>query len=106
MVSPLPMFNLSPLFYSFYLTSIYDHSIFEAFSKVVQKLIPQLPALENLLTILTQVFVLSFFIDFFVVFYFNIFLLTLNQPVVFHFVRGFSFIKMSSHSTGHVTHRV
>ncbi|KAG8178644.1 hypothetical protein JTE90_010555 [Oedothorax gibbosus] len=36
---------------SFYLTSIYDHSIFEAFSKVVQKLIPQLPALENLLNI-------------------------------------------------------
>jgi len=37
---------------SFYLTSIYDHSIFEAFSKVVQKLIPQLPNLENLLNIL------------------------------------------------------
>ncbi|TRY85945.1 hypothetical protein DNTS_032711 [Danionella cerebrum] len=35
----------------FYLTSIYDHSIFEAFSKVVQKLIPQLPTLENLLNI-------------------------------------------------------
>ncbi|XP_057561928.1 ras-related GTP-binding protein C isoform X3 [Hippopotamus amphibius kiboko] len=38
-------------FCSFYLTSIYDHSIFEAFSKVVQKLIPQLPTLENLLNI-------------------------------------------------------
>ncbi|XP_076055013.1 ras-related GTP binding C/D isoform X2 [Oratosquilla oratoria] len=36
---------------SYYLTSIYDHSIFEAFSKVVQKLIPQLPTLENLLNI-------------------------------------------------------
>ncbi|XP_031632305.1 ras-related GTP-binding protein C [Contarinia nasturtii] len=36
---------------SFHLTSIYDHSIFEAFSKVVQKLIPQLPKLENLLNI-------------------------------------------------------
>ncbi|OQV23881.1 Ras-related GTP-binding protein D [Hypsibius exemplaris] len=36
---------------SFYLTSIYDHSIFEAFSKVVQKLIPQLPTMENLLNI-------------------------------------------------------
>ncbi|CAG8558997.1 2433_t:CDS:2 [Paraglomus occultum] len=33
----------------FHLTSIYDHSIFEAFSKVIQKLIPQLPTLENLL---------------------------------------------------------
>ncbi|KAG0291075.1 hypothetical protein BGZ96_005541 [Linnemannia gamsii] len=37
---------------AFYLTSIYDHSIFEAFSKVIQKLIPQLPTLENLLNIL------------------------------------------------------
>jgi Ras-related GTP-binding protein C/D len=37
---------------SFHLTSIYDHSIFEAFSKVVQKLISQLPTLENLLNIL------------------------------------------------------
>ncbi|EGV93819.1 Ras-related GTP-binding protein D [Cricetulus griseus] len=37
--------------FSFYLTSIYDHSIFEAFSKLVQKLIPQLPTLENLLNI-------------------------------------------------------
>ncbi|KAI9137018.1 Gtr1/RagA G protein conserved region-domain-containing protein [Paraphysoderma sedebokerense] len=37
---------------SFYLTSIYDHSIYEAFSKVVQKLIPQLPTLENLLNVL------------------------------------------------------
>ena len=40
---------------SFYLTSIYDHSIFEAFSKVVQKLIVQLPTLENLLNIFTTV---------------------------------------------------
>eukprot|EP01121_Diplochlamys_sp_Union-15-3_P014543 TRINITY_DN4639_c0_g1_i1.p1 TRINITY_DN4639_c0_g1~~TRINITY_DN4639_c0_g1_i1.p1 ORF type:complete len:388 (-),score=74.01 TRINITY_DN4639_c0_g1_i1:21-1142(-) len=37
---------------SYHLTSIYDHSIFEAFSKVVQKLIPQLATLENLLDIL------------------------------------------------------
>lgn len=42
-------------FHSFYLTSIYDHSIFEAFSKVVQKLIPQLPTLENLLNIFISV---------------------------------------------------
>lgn len=34
---------------SWHLTSIYDHSVFEAFSKVIQKLITQLPALENLL---------------------------------------------------------
>jgi hypothetical protein len=40
---------------SFHLTSIYDHSIFEAFSKVVQKLIPQLPTLENLLNIFNAV---------------------------------------------------
>mmetsp|Transcript_9538 Transcript_9538/g.27047 ORF Transcript_9538/g.27047 Transcript_9538/m.27047 type:complete len:401 (-) Transcript_9538:184-1386(-) len=37
---------------NYHLTSIYDHSVFEAFSKVVQKLMPQLPALENLLNIL------------------------------------------------------
>lgn len=36
---------------NFSLTSIYDYSIFEAFSKVIQKLIPQLPKLENLLNI-------------------------------------------------------
>ncbi|EEB14778.1 conserved hypothetical protein [Pediculus humanus corporis] len=34
-----------------HLTSIYDHSIFEAFSKVVQRLVSQLPTLENLLNI-------------------------------------------------------
>ncbi|XP_077989975.1 ras-related GTP-binding protein C-like isoform X2 [Glandiceps talaboti] len=44
--------SLDNVHLSFYLTSIYDHSIFEAFSKVVQKLIPQLPTLENLLNIL------------------------------------------------------
>ena len=37
---------------SFHLTSIYDHSVFEAFSKVIQKLLPQLPTLENLLNVL------------------------------------------------------
>eukprot|EP00732_Lithocolla_globosa_P000918 Lithocolla_globosa_v1_NODE_364_length_4292_cov_82.842577.p2 type:complete len:362 gc:universal NODE_364_length_4292_cov_82.842577:1119-34(-) len=44
--------GLDQIHLSFYLTSIYDHSIFEAFSKVIQKLIPQLPTLENLLNIL------------------------------------------------------
>lgn len=34
---------------NFHCTSIYDHTIFEAFSKVVQKLIPQLPTLEQCL---------------------------------------------------------
>ena len=46
--------------FSFYLTSIYDHSIFEAFSKVVQKLIPQLPILENLLNIFISVSTILF----------------------------------------------
>ncbi|KND00819.1 uncharacterized protein SPPG_03925 [Spizellomyces punctatus DAOM BR117] len=44
--------QLDNIHLSFYLTSIYDHSIYEAFSKVIQKLIPQLPTLENLLNIL------------------------------------------------------
>lgn len=34
---------------AFYQTSIFDHSIYEAMSKVIQKLLPQLPALEALL---------------------------------------------------------
>jgi len=40
---------------TYHLTSIYDHSIFEAFSKVIQKLIPQLPTLENLLNVFCAV---------------------------------------------------
>jgi Ras-related GTP-binding protein C/D len=35
---------------TFYQTSIYNHSIFEAFSKVIQKLIPQRGQLETILT--------------------------------------------------------
>ncbi len=38
-----------PIRPSFHLTSIYDHTIFEAFSKIVQGLIPQLALLEKLL---------------------------------------------------------
>ncbi|KAK5134512.1 hypothetical protein LTR08_006429 [Meristemomyces frigidus] len=34
---------------SYFQTSIFDHSVFEAMSKVVQKLLPQLPAMEALL---------------------------------------------------------
>lgn len=37
---------------SYYLTSIYDSSIFEALSRVIQKLIPELDVLQNLLDIL------------------------------------------------------
>ncbi|CAE8596912.1 unnamed protein product [Polarella glacialis] len=37
---------------TFHCTSIYDHTIFEAFSKIVQKLIPQLPVLEQCLELL------------------------------------------------------
>jgi len=37
---------------AFYLSSIYDHSVYENVSKVVQKLVPQLATLENLLDIL------------------------------------------------------
>lgn len=39
---------------SYHLTSIYDSSIFEAFSKVIQKLIPQLDTLQNLLNTLVN----------------------------------------------------
>jgi len=53
--------NLEDIHMSFYLTSIYDHSIYEAFSKVIQKLIPQLPTLENLLNILCSVNLFNIF---------------------------------------------
>uniref|UniRef100_A0A914ZFK7 Uncharacterized protein n=1 Tax=Parascaris univalens TaxID=6257 RepID=A0A914ZFK7_PARUN len=46
--------NLDQLHITYHLTSIYDHSIFEAFSKVVQKLIKQLSTLERLLDIFNQ----------------------------------------------------
>ena len=39
---------------SFYLTSIFDHSIYEAFSRIVQKLIPELSFMENMLDNLIQ----------------------------------------------------
>jgi len=38
----------------YHLTSIYDHSIYEALSRVVQRLIPQLPTLENLLNVMVS----------------------------------------------------
>lgn len=44
--------GLDNLIMAFYPTSIYDHSIFEALSKVLQKMIRQLPTLENLLNVL------------------------------------------------------
>ncbi|VDN86294.1 unnamed protein product, partial [Brugia pahangi] len=49
------------IYFRYHLTSIYDHSIFEAFSKVVQKLIKQLSILERLLDIFNQASILSLF---------------------------------------------
>jgi len=40
---------IQKIYLNYHLTSIYDHSIFEAFSKVVHKLIPQHRQLERLL---------------------------------------------------------
>ena len=39
---------------SYHMTSIYDYTIFEAFSKIIHRLVPQLPTLENLLNILVN----------------------------------------------------
>ena len=39
---------------TYHMTSIYDYSIFEAFSRVVQKLVPHLDTLENLMNILVN----------------------------------------------------
>ena len=49
----LRSFTCSPC--SFYLTSIYDHSAHEAFSKIVQNQMRQLRALENMLDLVTAV---------------------------------------------------
>ncbi|CAI5448508.1 unnamed protein product [Caenorhabditis angaria] len=46
--------NVDSITITYHLTSIYDHSIFEAFSKVVQNLVKQLPTLERLLDIFNQ----------------------------------------------------
>lgn len=40
---------------TYHMTSIYDHSIFEAFSKVIQKLVKQLKALVRLLDLFKDV---------------------------------------------------
>ena len=39
----------------YHMTSIFDHSIFEAFSKIIQKLIPKLHTLQDLLNNLVDV---------------------------------------------------
>lgn len=39
---------------SFYLTSIFNHSIYEAFSRIVQKLVPEVSSLENMLDNLVE----------------------------------------------------
>jgi Ras-related GTP-binding protein C/D len=44
--------NPQDILINFHLTSIFDHSIFEAFSKVIQKLLPQFGHLERLLNYL------------------------------------------------------
>lgn len=47
----------------YHMTSIFDHSIFEAFSKIIQKLIPQLHTLQDLLNNLVDVNLKSFVTD-------------------------------------------
>lgn len=44
-----PDYELMPL--NFHLTSVYDHSLHEAMSRVLHKLIDSLPYLENLLDV-------------------------------------------------------
>ena len=53
-ITPPPTRTFDPNV-TFHLTSIYDHSIYEALSKVIQKLLPCQAALERLLDLLCQV---------------------------------------------------
>jgi len=39
---------------TYYLTSIYDHTIYEALSKVVQKLLPQVPFISSMMDTLIR----------------------------------------------------
>ena len=48
-----PDYELMPL--NFHLTSVYDHSLHEAMSRVLHKLIDSLPYLENLLDVFCAV---------------------------------------------------
>lgn len=48
-----PEFEHLPI--NFYLTSVYDHSLHESFSKVLQRLIDSLPFLEELLNVFCAV---------------------------------------------------
>ena len=56
------LFDISPEYeqmpVNFHLTSVYDHSIREAFSRVLHKLIDSLPYLEDLLNVFCSVSVL------------------------------------------------
>jgi Ras-related GTP-binding protein C/D len=53
------LFDISPEYeqmpVNFHLTSVYDHSIREAFSRVLHKLIDSLPYLEDLLNVFCSV---------------------------------------------------
>lgn len=46
--------NLENVHIEYFLTSIYDHSVYESFSKVVQKLVPALSTIESLLNVLVE----------------------------------------------------
>lgn len=50
-----PLHTFFPI--SYHMTSIYDHSMHEAFSRIVQRMMSQahVAALENLMNVLTQV---------------------------------------------------
>eukprot|EP01038_Epipyxis_sp_PR26KG_P007183 gene7183-9794_t len=72
----------SDIIVSYYLTSIYDHSALEAFSKVVQKLVKQLPTLNSLLDKLIESCVIdkSYLLDVFT----KLYIATDSNPVDGH----------------------
>lgn len=53
LVDESPEYEQVPL--NFHLTSVYDHSLQEAFSRVIHKLIDSLPYLEGLLNVFCSV---------------------------------------------------
>lgn len=67
---------------SYYLTSVFDHSALEAFSKVVQKLVPQLPVLNKLMDKLIESCIIdkSYLLDVFT----KLYIATDSNPVDGH----------------------
>lgn len=91
-----PDYELMPL--NFHLTSVYDHSLHEAMSRVLHKLIDSLPYLENLLDVFCAVRILVK--DLF--YCFNIHILNVR---IHHHQRPFYLIQLRDYTYRRIPHQ-